>query len=151
MKQIFIAFTLVLCTINLFSQTNIIENKMKLNAGIITDKLVESKVFYTNILGFGITYESDFYLLLHTPNKESEISFLLPNHPSQQSLFQPPFGKQGIYLTIEVENVDAVYKMMKQKNIPIEIELRDEPWGDRHFAIKDPNEIGIDIVTYNPQ
>jgi len=38
---------------------------------------------------------------------------------------------------------------MRSKNIPIEIELRDEPWGDRHFAIKDPNGIGIDIVTYS--
>lgn len=151
MKQIFVAFTLVLCTVSLFSQTNKIENKMKLNAGIITNKLVESKVFYTEILGFGITYESDFYLLLHTPNKESEISFLLPNHPSQQPLFQTEFGKQGVYLTIEVDNVDAVYEIMKQKEIPIEIELRDEPWGDRHFAIKDPNGIGIDIVTYSPQ
>lgn len=124
---------------------------MKLNAGIITEKLEESKVFYTQILGFGTTYESDFYLLLHTPNKEYEISFLLPNHPSQQPLFHSPFQKQGVYLTIEVENVDAVYEIIKQKNIPIEIELRDEPWGDRHFAIKDPNGIGIDIVTYSPQ
>lgn len=124
---------------------------MKLNAGIITEKLEESKVFYTDVLGFGVTYESDFYLLLHTPDKETEISFLLPGHPSQQPLFQSSFVGQGVYLTIEVDDVDAIYKAMKQRNIPIEIELRDEPWGDRHFAIKDPNGIGVDIVTYNPQ
>jgi catechol 2,3-dioxygenase-like lactoylglutathione lyase family enzyme len=123
---------------------------MKLNVGIITEKLLESKLFYTEILGFGITYESDFYLLFHTPNKKSEISFLLPDHPSQQPLFHTPFKGEGIYLTIEVEDVDAMYKHIKQKNIPIEIELRDEPWGDRHFAIKDLNGIAIDIVTYNP-
>ncbi|MBC8151951.1 MAG: glyoxalase, partial [Bacteroidetes bacterium] len=34
--------------------------------------------------------------------------------------------------------------------VPIAIELRDEPWGDRHFAIADPNGIGIDVVTYAP-
>jgi hypothetical protein len=39
----------------------------------------------------------------------------------------------------------------KKMNIPIAIPIRDEPWGDRHFAIVDPNDIGIDIVTYNPQ
>ena len=33
--------------------------------------------------------------------------------------------------------------------VKIEIEIRDEPWGDRHFAILDPNGIGIDIVTYS--
>jgi uncharacterized glyoxalase superfamily protein PhnB len=55
-------------------------------------------------------------------------------------------------LTIEVGNVDEVYQQLKEKGIQMEIEIRDEPWGDRHFAIKDPNEIGIDIVTYtNPE
>ncbi|WP_392419665.1 VOC family protein [Capnocytophaga canis] len=121
---------------------------MKLNAGIITEKLADTKAFYTEILNFGVSFENEFYLLLHTPNQEAEISFLLPNHPSQQPIFQKPFQNQGVYLTIEVENVDEVYKELKNKNIPIEIELRNEPWGDRHFAIKDPNGIGIDIVTY---
>lgn len=121
---------------------------MKLNTGIITEKLAETKAFYTEILNFGVTFENEFYLLLHTPNREAEISFLLPNHPSQQPIFQLPFQNQGVYLTIEVENVDEVYNQLKTKNIPIEIELRNEPWGDRHFAIKDPNGIGVDIVTY---
>ncbi|MFK8267110.1 VOC family protein [Capnocytophaga cynodegmi] len=121
---------------------------MKLNAGIITEKLAETKAFYTEILNFGVSFENEFYLLLHTPNQEAEISFLFPNHPSQQPIFQKPFQNQGVYLTIEVENVDEVYKELKNKSIPIEIELRNEPWGDRHFAIKDPNGIGIDIVTY---
>ena len=123
--------------------------RMKLNAGIITEKLAESKAFYTQVLQFGVTFENDFYLLLHTPNQEAEISFLLPNHPSQQPIFQKPFTEQGVYLTIEVENVDEYYHSLKEQGVPIAIELREEPWGDRHFAIVDPNGIGIDIVTYS--
>ncbi|WP_454983398.1 VOC family protein [Capnocytophaga sputigena] len=122
---------------------------MKLNAGIITEKLAESKAFYTQVLQFGVTFENDFYLLLHTPNQEAEISFLLPNHPSQQPLFQKSFTQQGVYLTIEVENVDDYYYKLKEQGVPIAIDLREEPWGDRHFAIIDPNGIGIDIVTYS--
>ena len=123
---------------------------MKLNAGIITEKLAETKAFYTEILGFGVTFENDFYLLMHTPNHSAEISFLLPNHPSQQPLFQSAFNGQGVYLTIEVDDVDLIYNQLKSKGIAIKIELRDEPWGDRHFAIQDPNGIGIDIVKYSP-
>lgn len=141
---------LILLTLSLQSQ---VENKnlktMKLNAGIITDKFSETKKFYTQVLDFGVTFENDFYLLLHTPNHQAELSFLQPNHPSQKSLFRPAFEGKGIYLTIEVENVDQVYEQIKNKGVPIEIELRDEPWGDRHFAIVDPNGIGIDIVTYS--
>lgn len=123
---------------------------MKLNAGIITSKLAETKAFYINTLGFGITFENDFYLLLHTPGHEAELSFLLPEHASQQAMFRQPFTGQGMYLTIEVSNVDQLYRSLKQKGTEIKIELRDEPWGDRHFAIQDPNGIGIDIVQYAP-
>lgn len=123
-------------------------NKMKLNAGIITEKLQETKKFYTEVLDFGVSFENEFYLLLHTPNNSAEISFLQPNHPSQKPIFQSAFSGKGVYLTIEVENVDEVYKELKDKGVQIEIEIRDESWGDRHFAIKDPNGIGIDIVTY---
>ncbi|ACP20981.1 hypothetical protein Aasi_1686 [Candidatus Amoebophilus asiaticus 5a2] len=154
MKQII--FILIILSISIMScsqpNSNLkINNKMKLNAGIITKKMSETKSFYTTLFNFGVTFENEFYLLLHTPNHESEISFLLPNHPSQQPLFHKPFQGQGVYLTIEVDDVDKVYNELKEKNIPIRIELRDEPWGDRHFAIEDPNGIGIDIVKYSPQ
>jgi len=153
MKQILIMLTAIFFTTNVYSQSgSVTKNKgeMKLNAGIITTKLVESKEFYTNILGFGVTFENEFYILLHTPNKESEISFLLPNHPSQDPFLQKPFLGQGMYLTIEVDNVDKIYNELKKKGVEIKIEIRDEPWGDRHFAIEDPNGIVIDIVKYTP-
>lgn len=134
-----------------YGQTTKTKKAMKLNAGIITEKLSETKKFYTEVLDFGITFENEFYLLMHTPDKSSEISFLLPNHPSQQALFHQPFKGTGMYLTIEVEDVDSLYQSLKDKGVAIKIDIRNEPWGDRHFAIQDPNGIGIDLVKYLPQ
>ena len=153
MKKLLCILTLIGFSANAFSQTKSTINnqtRMKLNAGIITTKLAESKAFYTTNLGFGITFENEFYLLMHTPDQSSEISFLLPNHPSQQTLFHKPFQGQGMYLTIEVEDVDQLYDELKKKKVDVKIDIRNEPWGDRHFAIEDPNGIGIDIVTYVP-
>ena len=153
MKRILIILTIACLTANAFSQSSSIiknQNKMKLNAGVLTTKLAESKAFYTKHLGFGVTCENEFYLLLHTPYHEAEISFLLPNHPSQQTFFHKPFLGQGMYLTIEVDDVDSIYNDLKKKGVPIKIDIRNEPWGDRHFAIEDPNGIGIDIVKYSP-
>ncbi|SEJ53662.1 Glyoxalase-like domain-containing protein [Dyadobacter sp. SG02] len=154
MKRLITLFALACICANAFSQTNpstLTRHKMKLNAGIVTSKLAETKAFYTQKLGFGVTFENEFYLLLHTPGGASELSFLLPDHPSQQPLFHKAFQGQGMYLTIEVEDVDKLYKELKDKGVTIQIELRDEPWGDRHFAISDPNGIGIDLVKYSPQ
>ena len=121
---------------------------MKLNAGITTKKLKETKAFYSNYLDFGVTFENDFYLLMHTPNKQAELSFLLPQHPSQQEIFHSEFAGKGVYLTIEVEDVNRLYSELKSKGVDVKVELRDEPWGDRHFAIEDPNGIAIDFVHY---
>lgn len=123
---------------------------MKLNAGIVTDKLSETRAFYTEKLGFGVTFENDFYLLMHTPDHQAELSFLLPNHPTQQPLFHQPFNGKGMYLTIEVDEVDTIYNDLKSQGVEIKVEMRVEPWGDRHFAIEDPNGIGIDIVKFSP-
>ena len=144
--RVFIFLILCLTSTQVVGQSNL--EHMKLNAGIITDKIDETRKFYTEVLGFGITFENDFYLLMHTPDRSAELGFLLPNHPSQKKIFQTPFEGQGVYLTIEVDDVDDMYLEIREQGIPIEVELRDEPWGDRHFAIVDPNGIGVDIVTY---
>ena len=58
---------------------------MKLNEGITTEKITEGKEFYTKVLNFGVTFENEFYLLLYTPDKSTNLAFLLPNHPSQHT------------------------------------------------------------------
>jgi len=119
-----------------------------MNAGIITAKLKETKAFYQDVLRFGVSFENEWFILMHTPSGDDTISFLEPGHPTQQPVFQKAFKGEGVYLTIEVEDVDEWYKDLKAKHIPITVELRDETWGDRHFAITDPNGVGIDIVKY---
>jgi catechol 2,3-dioxygenase-like lactoylglutathione lyase family enzyme len=122
---------------------------MTFNAGIITAKMEATKAFYTETMGWRIDFENEFYLLLGAENG-GQLSFLLPDHPTQAPLFQPAFTGQGVYLTVEVSDVDAEYERIKALGVPIAVELRDEEWGDRHFAIVDPNGIGVDIVTYSP-
>lgn len=123
---------------------------MKINTGIITEKLTDSKEFYQRLLGFGITFENDFYVLMHSADNHTQLAFLLPDHPTQQKIFQTSFKGKGVFMTVEVPDVDAEYARIQSLNIPIEISIRNEPWGDRHFAIVDPNGIGIDFVTYTP-
>jgi len=150
LMKVSIISIIMFLSVSLFGQTENLNFKtMKLNAGIITNKFSETKKFYSEILDFGVTFENEFFLLMHTPNRQAEISFLKPNHPTQKTIFQPAFEGKGVYLTIEVEDVDKFYEDVKNKGVRIEIEIRDEYWGDRHFAIVDPNGIGIDIVTYS--
>jgi uncharacterized glyoxalase superfamily protein PhnB len=152
MKNMIACTSLLLLSLCTKAQTTATEKhhtmNMKMKAGIVTAKLEETKKFYQTVLNFGITFENEFYLLMHTPEHEAQISFLLPNHPTQQPVFQKAFEGKGMFLTIEVEDVDAMYERIKRLGVKIETAIRNEPWGDRHFVFYDPNGIGIDIVTY---
>lgn len=130
------------------NSSNLNSPDMKLNAGIITTKLQETKQFYLQTLNFTVKFENEWFILLQTPDGNDQLAIMQPDHPSQQKIFQPAFSGKGIFLTIEVDDVNAEYERIKKSGTPIEVELRNEPWGDRHFAIVDPNGIGVDIVKY---
>ena len=100
-----------------------------------------------NKLGFSVQWEADWFILLATPNGADTISFLVPNHQTQaMSNFRKPFNGNGIYLTIEVEDVDVYFEELKKTGIDIAPNVRSEEWGDRHFRVINPNNIGIDFV-----
>lgn len=118
---------------------------MKLWTGIITNKLRESRDFYCRHFGAIVLWEADWFVLLKLG--ESDLGFLLPNQPSQAPIFQHAFAGQGLWVTIEVADVDAEHERLVAEGIPIVVSLRNEAWGDRHFSVVDPNGIGVDIVT----
>ncbi len=119
---------------------------MKLWSGIITDHLDASKAFYVRAFGCEVVFESEWFVLLQLG--DSQLGFLTSNHESQAPIFQRPYLKQGAWIAIDVDDVDAEYDRIRSLDIPIEVPIRDEPWGDRHFVIVDPNGVGVDIVKH---
>jgi uncharacterized glyoxalase superfamily protein PhnB len=55
-----------------------------------------------------------------------------------------------VLITVEVENVDAVYERARSRALPIELDLRSEDWGQRHFITRDPNGLAVDVVQVIP-
>lgn len=122
---------------------------MHLWTGFITDKLHETREFYVGRLGFDVVFEADWCLLVTPPGANSRIGFLKPGLESQAPMFRKPYAG-GAWIALDVEDVDAEFERAKQNGLKIEIPVRDEPWGDRHFVVLDPNGIGIDFVRYTP-
>jgi catechol 2,3-dioxygenase-like lactoylglutathione lyase family enzyme len=55
-----------------------------------------------------------------------------------------------VLVTIEVDDVDAVHERAQASRLPIELSLRDEDWGQRHFITRDPNGLAVDVVQVIP-
>ena len=119
---------------------------MQLWSGIITDKVQQSKEFYVRLFNAQVLYEGEggWFVLLQVGN--NELGFMLPDQPTQAAIFRQPFQGQGLWLTLEVADVQPMYQHMIAQQQPVLQHIRDEPWGDRHFVIADPNGIGIDVV-----
>ena len=110
--------------------------------GFNTTKLAESKAFYTQYFGFEAIFEDDWFILLK--KGDYELGFMQPELPQQNKLFQPAFGG-GSWLAFETDNAQREYERLQQAGVPIVSDIKDEDWGDRHFVVKDPNGIGVDV------
>jgi uncharacterized glyoxalase superfamily protein PhnB len=51
-------------------------------------------------------------------------------------------------LSIEVDDVDAVYQRAKDLGHTIDYELTDEPWGVRRFFLKDPAGKLLNVLAH---
>ena len=115
-----------------------------------TDKLAESRDFYVG-LGFEPVFDGDWYVHLVWPgNPTLQIGFITPGHPSQAPVYQTRRAGGGIFLGLEVDDVDTVYRDLTSRGHIVTVTLKDEPWGQRHFGIADPNGVPIDIYTAIP-
>ena len=119
---------------------------MKLWSGVVTEKVRESKDFYVRLFGCEVLYEGegDWVALLLLGG--CELGFMKPGLPSQAPIFRPVFQGQGLWIAIDVDDAQSEYERIQALGVPIELHMRDEPWGDRHFVVVDPNGIGVDVV-----
>lgn len=120
---------------------------MKLWSGVVTANIRESKDFYVRLFGCEVVFESDWFVLLQLGG--AELGFMSPNLEFQAPVFRPAFQGKGVWIAIDVDDVDTEYQRIQTMGIPIEAAIREEPWGDRHFVVVDPNGIGVDIVQRN--
>lgn len=118
-------------------------------AVICTDKLAESRAFYTTQLGFAITFDSDWYVSLQLPEyPQYQLALIDYAHPTMPEGYRKPV--QGLILNFEMRDVDAEYARLQAAGLPIHVPLRDEEFGQRHFITSDPNGVLIDFIKIIP-
>lgn len=101
---------------------------MKLWSGVVTDKVQESRDFYVRLFCCEVNYEGEdgWFLLLQLGS--GKIGFMKPNLESQAAIYRRTFQGQGVWIAVDVEDVEAEYQRIQAMGIPIEVALRDEPW-----------------------
>lgn len=121
----------------------------------IVPDLTPVRDFYVNHFGFRAVYDSDWYVHLHFAAADRpplELAFMRPDVSFQPPALQAPFAGPGVILTFEVEDVTALHAALAAAGVlrDVVVDLRDEAWGQRHFLIRDPAGILLDVVQPIP-
>ena len=112
---------------------------------VVTPDIAKCRRFYVELLGFEVIFEASWFVYLRHGGGKVGLAFMAPDHPST-----PPgpelFGGKGMFLTLQVEDAAAEYQRLKDIRVSFAYHLRDEPWGQRRFAMVDPSGLWLDIV-----
>ncbi|WP_434051249.1 MAG: VOC family protein [Roseibium sp.] len=117
---------------------------------LMTDEVSKTAAFYKEHFRFKAMFEADWYVHLQSEEDASVNLAVLDMNHETIPVSGRGRGTGGLLLNFEVEDVDAIYDTLRQKGLPMLQELRDEPFGQRHFITQDPNGVMIDVIKPIP-
>ncbi|MDP4097281.1 glyoxalase/bleomycin resistance/extradiol dioxygenase family protein [Paenibacillus sp. P96] len=118
---------------------------------ILTDQVVGTAAFYVEHFGFEKVFEADWYVSLKMSgnNIPFELAILDSAHSTIPDRYRTRVS--GLILNFEVDDVDAEYnRLIHEAKLPLELDIRSEDFGQRHFITSDPNGVLIDVITVIP-
>ncbi|RBQ15544.1 glyoxalase [Spongiactinospora rosea] len=105
---------------------------------ITTETMDESREFYRR-LGFTEVMNLGWVVTLASPDNPTAQVILMTRDESA------PVSPD---MSVEVDDVDAVYADVLASGAEIVHSLRDEPWGVRRFFVRDPNGRVVNVVGH---
>lgn len=110
---------------------------------ICSSQPAESAAFYRRLLDLEPTFETDWYVSLASPDLRQQIAFVDHQHGSvPEGASREP---SGVFVAVEVDDVEAVHRRAVGLGLDFVLGLCDEDWGWRHFMVRDPHGLVIDV------
>jgi uncharacterized glyoxalase superfamily protein PhnB len=96
---------------------------------------------------------SDFYQLLgfrEEMNMGWVINLVSPSNPTAQVILMTRDASAAVNpdVSVEVEDVDAVYEAVRATGAEIVQSITDEEWGVRRFFVRDPDGKVVNVVSH---
>jgi catechol 2,3-dioxygenase-like lactoylglutathione lyase family enzyme len=112
---------------------------MRIKPNIRSDRFDDSRAFYTGVIGLEEAAGLDWILFFGGDKREVQLSVMRLDI------------KAGIHpdVSIEVDDVDAVYERAVGAGAEVVYPLTDEEWGLRRFFVRDPNGAVINVTQHN--
>lgn len=101
--------------------------------------------FYSDLLGFPIVYESDWFLSFKTaPNVH------LSCNGRREDYANRGHKGRGVLVEFRVRDVDETFAKLSSIGVPFDFAPEDKPWGLRACGTRDPEGYPVWISTEIP-
>ena len=117
----------------------------RIMTNICSDKLPETKNFYTKLFDFNVDYDSDWFIHLVSKDKNLELGIIDRTNEIVPKGFQK--SPQGFYITFVVDNADDLFAIAESEKFEILSSPTDTVYGQRRLLLKDPNGTLVDISS----
>lgn len=103
------------------------------------ESLEQTAAFYTGVLGFKLVMDLGWIVTLADPERPG-VQLSLMTHDETASVVP--------VASIEVDDVDAAYRLARDSGAEIVHELTNEPWGVRRFFVRDPAGNVVNVLAH---
>ena len=110
----------------------------RIKPNILSEHFAESRTFYNEVIGLEGGDGLDWILFFHGGQPEVQLSVMKLDVKAQ---VHPD-------VSIEVDDVDAVYERARAAGAEIIYPITDEEWGLRRFFVRDPNGAVINVTEH---
>lgn len=110
----------------------------RIKPNIQSNRFDESRAFYRDVVGLAEQPGLDWILFFGTDRREVQLSVMSLD------------VQAGVHpdISVEVDDVDAVFGRAVEAGAQIVYPLTDEDWGLRRFFVRDPNGTVINVTQH---
>lgn len=113
---------------------------------LMTDRVADTARYYEQHFRFTRLFDSDWYVHLQSLEDASvNLAILDGDHATIPEAARGGRAA-GVLLNFEVEDASLEYQRVLDQGLDVQLALRDEAFGQRHFIVKDPNGVLIDVI-----
>jgi catechol 2,3-dioxygenase-like lactoylglutathione lyase family enzyme len=116
---------------------------------LLVEDVPASARFYVQHFGFQPRLELDWFTTLTHEDRPYELGFVRADHDTVPAGYR---GRctQGLIIGLLVPDAEEVDARLRAAGVRVVLPLRDEPFGQRHVMVADPNDVLVDVVQTIP-
>lgn len=118
-------------------------------ATVVTDRPAEVAAFYQRYFDLHLTIDLGWFSCLRRGEADWELAICERGHPSIPAAVSAATTGTNLFGFV-VDDVDQVAATLREGGVAIEGDVVDEPWGQRHFFVRDPEGTHLDVIQPIP-